>query len=298
MARTDPPPGNHPGVARAVALLVALSMFAGMLLVGEARAAATVNRLLRGAGFESEARAGAQWESALGALRRARTPVLAVGLAAGGAALGGLVAGPVGLLAGAAGAAAIPSVVRRRQARGQAELKERELAELSEGIALAVRSGLSVTQAIEFVAPEVEQPLRRSVDELVARQRLGRSFENSLRLFGREMATDDARLLVVILSVHAKAGGNLAAALDEVTTTIRNRIAIRRELRALSAQGRISGLILASLPIGFALVLATTSRDELAPIYRSATGMLMVAGGLLMEAIAFLWIRRLLRINV
>jgi tight adherence protein B len=269
-----------------------------MLLVGEARAAATVNRLVRGAGFESEERVGAQWESALGALRRARTPVLAVGLAAGGAALGDLVAGPVGLLAGAAGGAAIPSVVRRRQARGQAELKERQLVELSEGIALAVRSGLSLTQAIEFVAPEVEQPLRWSVDELVARQRLGTSFENSLRQFGGEVATDDASLLVVILSVHAKAGGNVAAALDEVTSTIRNRIAIRRELRALSAQGRISGLILASLPIGFALVLATTSRDELAPVYRSATGMLMVAGGLLMEVIAFLWIRRLLRINV
>jgi tight adherence protein B len=282
-----------------VAVVVSVSVLACLLLIGEARAAAAVSRLLRGAGFEpAGARTPVRGEHAVGPLRRALTPAVTVGLAAGGAAVGGSVAGPVGLIAGCAGGAAIPAVLRRGQAHGRAERRERQVGELSEAIALAVRSGLSVSQAIDFVAPEVENPLRQPVARLVARRRLGESFEDALRRFGEEVATDDARLLVVILSVHAKAGGNLAAALDEVATTIRGRIAIRRELRALSAQGRISGLILASLPIGFALVLATTSRDELAPIYRSGLGMTMVASGLLMEAVAFLWIRRLLRIDV
>jgi len=82
-----------------------------------------------------------------------------------------------------------------------------------------------------------------------------------------------------------------------VAATIRHRIAVRRELRALSAQGRISGSILGALPIAFFLVLAATSHHDLAPVYRSPAGIAMISSGLLMEGLAFLWIRRLLRVE-
>ena len=73
---------------------------------------------------------------------------------------------------------------------------------------------------------------------------------------------------------------------------------MRRELRALSAQGRVSGGVLGSLPLLFFLVLAATSRRELEPIYRSAPGMAMIGGGLLMQGIAYVWIRTMLRVEV
>jgi tight adherence protein B len=89
----------------------------------------------------------------------------------------------------------------------------------------------------------------------------------------------------------------VAGAVEEVAGTIRHRIAVRRELRALSAQGRISGSILGALPIAFFLVLAVTSHQELAPVYRSPAGIAMISSGLVMEALAFVWIRRLLRVE-
>jgi tight adherence protein B len=211
--------------------------------------------------------------------------------------IGGQAAGPLGFIAGGAGGAAIPTVANRRKARKNAELIEHQLAELAEATALAVRSGLSVGQAVEFAHREVDSPLRQAVSELLAQQRLGTSFEVAVERFGDGVGTDDARLFSMILGVHARAGGNLAGALDEVTATIRHRIALRRELRALSAQGRISGVVLASLPIAFSLVLGMTSRARLAPIYSSPAGMAMVGGGLVLEALAFLWIRRLLRVD-
>src|SRR5262249_49322976 len=129
-------------------------------------------------------------------------------------------------------------------------------------------------------------------------QRVAVPFEDALEHFGRALGSEDARLFTLIVRIHSKSGGNLAAALEEVASTIRHRISVRRELRAFTAQGRVSGAILGSLPIGFFGVLALTSRRELAPVYRSAAGIAMIATGLVMEALAFIWIRRLLRVEI
>jgi tight adherence protein B len=167
-----------------------------------------------------------------------------------------------------------------------------------ETAALAVRSGLSIVQALEFSAAEAGEPidglLRRMLDE----GRLGVPLDESLRRFADALATDDARMFVLILSIHQRSGGNVAGALDEVAAALHHRVAVRRELRALTAQGRVSGSILGALPIGFFLVLAASSQRDLAPVYRSAAGIGMLGLGLILEGLAYLWIRRLLRVRV
>jgi tight adherence protein B len=207
-------------------------------------------------------------------------------------------AGPIGLPLGAALGAAAPLSLARRTARRRAEALERQLAELVEAVALGVRSGLALNRALTFAAGEAAHPISVMLERLMAEQALGTPLEVALAHFSEAMSTDDARLLVSVLTVHAQTGGNLAGALDEVTTTIRHRIAVRRELRALSAQGRISGVVLGSLPIAFFLVLAATSHRELGPVYRSAAGVAMVAAGLVMQALAYLWIRMLMKVRL
>jgi tight adherence protein B len=225
------------------------------------------------------------------------------GLAASGAGLIGAIAvgklaGPIGLPLGAVLGAAVPLSLATRAARRRAEILERQLAELVEAVALGVRSGLALNRALIFAAGESAHPISEMLDRLMAEQALGTPLEIALARFAETLSTDDARLLVSVLTVHVQTGGNLAGALDEVTTTIRHRIAMRRELRALSAQGRISGVVLGSLPIAFFLVLAATSHRELAPVYRSAAGIAMVAAGLVMQALAYLWIRMLMKVHV
>jgi tight adherence protein B len=277
--------------------LFTLCVLAVLLLAERATTTHRAAGVLTLAGASSKAIKRPAWVLRGPMGRRLRTSVVAAGLAIFLGFIGGQVAGPLGLIAGGVGGAAIPTAAHRRKARLRGELMERQLAELAESIALAVRSGLSVGQAVEFAHREMDTPMREAVAHLMAQQRLGTPFEMAVDRFGDAIGTDDARLLAMILGVHSKAGGNLAGALDEVTVTIRHRIALRRELRALSSQGRISGLILASLPIAFSVVLAATSRAKLAPIYASPPGMAMVAGGLMMEILAFVWIRRLLRVD-
>ena len=227
-----------------------------------------------------------------------RPEVAATGAGLIGALVVGRLAGPIGWPLGAVLGAAGPLTIARRAARGRAETLERQLAELVEAVALGVRSGLSLNRALASAAGEAVDPIWEMLEGLMTEQALGTPMEVALGRFAEAISTDDARLFVSVLTVHARSGGNLAGALNEVTATIRHRMAVRRELRALSAQGRISGAVLGSLPIAFFLVLASTSHRELAPIYRSPAGIAMVGVGLAMQALAYIWIRALMKVHL
>jgi tight adherence protein B len=224
--------------------------------------------------------------------------VAGLGLAAGAATCGWLFAGPIGGLVGVVLGIGGSRFRTRRGARADMERIEAQLADLAESASLGLRSGLSVTSALTAARAEAEPPLREHLDRLADEQSLGVPFDVALARLGDGVGTDDARLFVLVTSIHARSGGDLAGALDEVTQTIRHRIAVRRELRAASAQGRISGLIMGSLPIAFFLFLSVTSHERLAPVLRSGPGMAMVGAGLALEGLAYLWIRRLLRVEV
>jgi tight adherence protein B len=223
---------------------------------------------------------------------------LQLGVALIGGFLGLRLLGPVGVLAGAAAGWAAPSIIRRRRELRRAESLERQLAEVVETAAMAVRSGLSVMQALEFAAGEVGHPMDEVLQRLLDERRLGVPLDQCLRRFAETLDTDDARMFVLILSIHQRSGGNVAGALEEVSNAVHHRVAVRRELRALTAQGRVSGGILGALPIAFFLVLAASSQRDLAPVYRSPAGIAMLAFGLGLEGVAYLWIRRLLRVRV
>ncbi len=204
--------------------------------------------------------------------------------------------GPTAVAAGV-GAAVAFRAFRRRRARPGREAMDRRVQEFADGIASAVRGGQSIAQAVEFAAAETRPPLEDAAQEFLSIRAVGAPFQPALERFAERIGTDESRLLALVLGIHHRAGGDVAAALDEVSGTIRHRLGLRRELRALTAQGRISGLVLGVLPVGFFLVMALTSRGQMQPVLRSMSGTVMVTTGLLLDGLALLWIRRLLRIE-
>jgi tight adherence protein B len=223
---------------------------------------------------------------------------VAVGLGSIAAWAGWILAGLMGAVIGVAAGAGGPLIRRHRRSQSRQEHLERQLGELAESMGLALRSGLSVAQALDFARTETFLPIRKHLDRFVDQLRLGVPFESALEGLGNALGTEDARFFVLVTGIHARTGGDLAGALDEVGRTIRHRVAVRRELRAASAQGRISGAIMGTLPIAFFLFLSVTSHDRLGPVLRSGAGMAMVGTGLVLEGLAYLWIRRLLAIEV
>lgn len=244
----------------------------------------------------AEDRGGGRWSRGLtGRWGRAALSVSAA-LVAGLIGFG--LAGPLGLVVSGLAAAWLPAGWRRRSRRRQGAVLELQLADMVEAVTMALRSGFSLGQALDYAATEMEEPMAPLLNRMIAERRLGRPFDAALASFSRAIGTEDARLFVLVLTIHARSGGDLANALDEVSKTLRQRISVRRELRALTAQGRLSGVILGSVPLVFFLFLAVTSQRELAPIYRSPAGIAMISIGLILEGLAFLWIRRLLKVEI
>lgn len=279
-------------------VVVGLLVLGSLISFGEARQARAVDLAVRVLGVLPPAPSDPRRT----AVRHVEAVFRRLGPRLGGALTGGFVClrllGPVGLVAGAAAGWASPSVHGRRRERRRAEALERQLAEVVETAALAVRSGLSVMQALEFSAGEAGPPMDEVLERFLDERRLGVPLDQCLRRFADTLDTDDARMFVLILSIHQRSGGNVAGALEEVSNAVHHRVAVRRELRALTAQGRVSGAVLGALPIAFFLVLAASSQRDLAPVYRSPAGIAMLALGLGLEGVAYLWIRRLLRVRV
>lgn len=220
-----------------------------------------------------------------------------LGVAAGLAA-GSVVAGLPGALAGVVAALAVPRVRRSRREVRRAVLAEAQLADAVAAISAGLRAGLSLAQAIAYAADEIGPPVGEELRALADRSDLGIPLGGSLERWARSRPGPDGRLVAGVLRLHQRMGGDSPAVLDQMVRTLRERRAAATEVRSLTAQARLSGAILGFLPVGFFLFLSATSRQDIAAAYHSPVGVGAIAAGSALQAAAYLWIRRLLRVEV
>lgn len=271
-------------------LLAACCVTSAVVMLGAAIATQGRDRLLGRMGDEPPSLG--RGRSSIG-LPRA---VIVMGAGGLGAVLGTLVAGPPGIVLGLA-AAAFPFLVDRRRAARRSHLIEEQLIDAVGAIVSALRSGRSLVQSLEVAADEVDAPLGDLLTEGVDRSSLGVPFEEVLDELAEQIGTSDARLVTGVLRLHRRTGGALAASLDDVTRTLRARRDGARELRSLTAQARLSAGILGLLPLGFFLFLSIVARRDVETAYRTTAGASAIGIGLALQGLAFVWIRRLLRVE-
>ncbi|MGZ8580673.1 MAG: type II secretion system F family protein [Actinomycetota bacterium] len=214
-----------------------------------------------------------------------------------GAVIGSIASGPALAIGGGAAGALVWRLRERRRARASDAERDEQVVDAVVSITAAIRAGRSVPQALSFAASEARPPLRDSLRRLDRSIDLGVPLDEAVAAWTREVDTDDARLLAGVLTLHRRSGGDLPAVLDEVTGTLRERRAALREVRALTAQARLSGTILGVLPFGFFAFLWLTSRSEIEGAFRSSAGVAAITLGLVLEGFAFLWIRHLLEVR-
>lgn len=265
--------------------LVAIAIVLVGSLVARAIAVNERETRLRRAGAASLERRGDH------APRRWRVGAI-VGVVAGGSALGLTLAGPVGAVAGGAGGwLTVRGLARRRLAR-EALADDEAFADVVDAVATASRAGLSLRQALAESATEATPSLRRRIEGALARIEVGEPLGRALAPLAA--GSRDASLLVGVLAIHARVGGELPSVLDRVADLISERTRARRRLSALTAQGRASGAVLAVLPVAFVGLLSGTGGGGLGAFYRTTLGAGLLAAGLALEGLGFLWIRRIL----
>jgi tight adherence protein B len=218
-----------------------------------------------------------------------------VGAAGTGLALGARLGGPVGGIAGAAGGPALIHGWLGRRRSATATALEGQLREAVLALAAGVRAGRSIRGALAEAVRDAEPPMSTELQGLIRRLEIGEPIEEALDRLASRLDLPEVRLLVTALSVHRRTGGELPVLLDELAEVIGQRLDARREARALTAQGRASGVVLAALPVAFVALLSGTGGDGLGAFYRTPRGSALLAAGLLCDAVGFAWIRRLVR---
>jgi tight adherence protein B len=190
-----------------------------------------------------------------------------------------------------------PLGVRRRRAARRTAALQTQLADAIGAVASGVRGGLSTTQAIETAARRTSEPLAGSLRAVVEDTTLGSPLDDALDRWVSAIPVPDVRLAAAVLRMHRGTGGGFPVVLDGLARTLRERRAAMREVRSLTAQARLSGAILGLLPIAFFVFLWATSRRDMAAALGTPLGRTAIAVGVVLQAIAFLWIRRLLRVD-
>ena len=165
-------------------------------------------------------------------------------------------------------------------------------------IAGSLRAGFSLEQAVASSADqggsEVAAQLRRAIQEV----RLGGTLEESLERVAIRTDSEDVRWVVTALRIQRKSGGNLAELLSTAAATVRERGVLAREVRSLTAEGRMSAYILIALPIGLFAFLYATRRDYLEPLWTTSTGMLLGLGGIGLLIVGWAWMQKMIKVEV
>lgn len=198
----------------------------------------------------------------------------------------------------AAVAAAIPFVwLGWAQRRRQNALND-QLADTLSILASSLRAGYSFLQALDTVAKEIGEPSAHEFQRVVAEIRLGRPVDEALIAMAQRVGSDDLKWAVIAINVQRQVGGNLAEVLDIVANTVRERGYLRRLVRVLSAEGRLSIAILSALPFLLLLYEAIVNTEYVKLLFTHPLGILMVILGAIAMSLGVFWMTRIVRIDV
>ncbi|WP_031545528.1 type II secretion system F family protein [Salinicoccus luteus] len=162
----------------------------------------------------------------------------------------------------------------------------------------SLRAGFSLLQALQMVEEESYSPVKEEVQYVLKNLQYGTRLEDALIDWKRRMPSAELDMLVESIMIQRQVGGNLVYLLDKILETIRERTKIENQVRTLTAQGKLSGLIIGLLPIVVGMLLYVINPDYMSLLFTEPIGRILLAGALVSEIIGFIFIRKMTMIEV
>jgi len=201
-----------------------------------------------------------------------------------------------GGLAGLA-AASLPYQYICLAARNRLKKMEEQLPQAVDMIAVSLRAGHTFTTGLLMVADELANPLGAEFRLLYDQQTYGKPLSDVLKEFAGRVPLLDARIFVTAVLTQRETGGNLAEILDKLATVVRERFRLRRQVRTLSAHGRVTGWVLALLPPALAGILFVVAPSHIMTLIDDPLGRQMVVVAVVLELVGVLTIRRIVNVE-
>src|SRR6266496_1014524 len=198
-----------------------------------------------------------------------------------------------------AGAASLPILALLvRRTRRSHKLSE-QLPEALDMMSRSLRAGHALPSAFQVVAGEMPQPISIEFARAFEEQKLGRSLEEAVQqMSGRAPENGDLKIFAVSTVIQRETGGNLAEILEKIAETIRERYRFFGKLRSLTAEGKVSGFILGSLPIGVSVLITMTNRDYFVRLFDNPKGQLMFAFAIVAWFAGIFWMFRMTKMEI
>jgi len=198
---------------------------------------------------------------------------------------------PVALVAGA-----LPFAILARMRTMRMLKFVEQFPEALDLITRALRAGHAFTTGLEMVANEMPSPVREEFRLLYDQQNYGMSMPDALKVFATRIPVLDARFFVTAVLIQREAGGNLAEVLDNLSGVIRDRFKVKRQMRVVSAHGRITGWVLVCLPPVLGLTLMTINPEARQLMFGEKLGIQMMIGAAVLQSIGALIIRKIINV--
>ncbi|HZK57083.1 MAG TPA: type II secretion system F family protein [Clostridia bacterium] len=193
--------------------------------------------------------------------------------------------------------AAIPPIyLRLKISRKRVEF-EKQLEGSLQVLANGVRSGFSFQQALNNLSKDMPDPLGAEFRAANREIRLGIDVETAFSKIAQRMDSEDIEILTAAIIIQQQVGGSLSTILDSISGTIRDRLNMKALVRTLTAQGRISGLIIGVIPIGLLGIISVVNPEYTEIFFNTTYGHILLAIAIVLESIGFLVIRKIIDIK-
>jgi tight adherence protein B len=200
-------------------------------------------------------------------------------------------------LAGSAGFFAPLGAVRFYRARRIARFNH-QLTDALQQTANALRAGLTFTQSMEQVGKESPPPLRQEFGLFIKEVKLGVPVDEALVNMATRVGSEDLELVATSTNIARALGGNMAEMFETIAATIRERFRLEGKIQSLTSQGKLQGWIVSALPLALGLFLNWYRPDLIEPMFETPYGYILVCSIVLLEVIGFLFIRKIVDIDV
>jgi tight adherence protein B len=192
----------------------------------------------------------------------------------------------------------VPALVLRLLASRRATAFERQLPDVLFLMATSLNSGFGLSQALDAVVRDAPDPVATELARAQAETRLGTDLVDALDRVAVRMDSTTMAWTVMAMRIQSDVGGNLAETLRTTAQTLRDRESLHRQVRTLSAEGRLSAVILIALPIALFFYMMAVNRDYLSLLWSTGLGILMLVATGALLAIGVFWMRRVVQVEV
>jgi tight adherence protein B len=173
-----------------------------------------------------------------------------------------------------------------------------QLVDLLGMVSNSLKSGYGLMQSFEFASKQLPDPLGLEIRRMLRESTLGMAAEQALAALGQRLQSSDLDMVLTAINVQRAVGGNLAEILDKVAFTMRERERIRGEISTLTAQQKMTGIVIGGLPIFMFGIFMLLNPSYMSLLFNTMTGRLLLVGSVVMEGVGYFSIKRIMAIEV